>query len=134
MARRPARRRADKTPPPSPAGAAPGERAKSVAAAFVMCALVVAIYFPIKTQPADNTLDASDYQLLHIRRIRFVQQALFERHTLPAWYPHELMGTPFWSNVQNFPFIPTRLVLLWMDPFNVIIAGVMIAALLAATF
>jgi hypothetical protein len=99
-----------------------------------MWVLVVAVYFPVQSQPQDNTLDASDYDALHIRRIRFVQQALFEHGTLPAWYPRELMGTPFWSNVQNFPFIPTRLVLLWMDPLNLMAAGVMIAALLAATF
>src|SRR5206468_1632647 len=53
---------------------------------------------------------------------------------LPAWYPGEQMGMPFWSNVQSFPFIPTRLVLLWMKPEHIIVAGVEIAALLAALF
>src|SRR3954470_21890356 len=100
----------------------------------VMLLAVVAVYFPIRSDPEDNTLFARDYHYLHARRIRFAQEALFQHHQLPAWYPRELMGTPFWSNLQNFPLIPTRLVLLWMDPLNVITAGVVLAAVLAALF
>jgi hypothetical protein len=99
-----------------------------------MCALVVAVYFPVRTQPDENTLFAIDFHQLHSRRIHFAQQAFSTTGHLPAWYPRELMGTPFWSNVQNFPFIPTRLVLLWMDPLDLIIAGVLLSAALAAMF
>jgi hypothetical protein len=116
------------------AGPAFIEMAKSMAAAAMMCVLVVAVYFPVRSRPADNTLFASDYHQLHIRRIHFAQQALSTTGHLPAWYPRELMGTPFWSNVQDFPFIPTRLVLLWMDPLELITAGVLLAAILAALF
>ena len=60
-----------------------------------------------------DALVGSDYGQLHILRIRFAREALFGiRHTLPAWYPHEALGTPFSANLQSFPWIPTRLLLL----------------------
>ena len=70
--------------------------------------------------------------------MQFARDALFESgHLLPGWYPRELLGTPFWSNVQNFPFIPTRLlVLLTMDPAGPYNYGVAVtlSAVLAALF
>jgi hypothetical protein len=72
---------------------------------------------------------------LHIRRITFAQGALWgSGHTLPAWYPRELLGSPFSANVQSFPWIPTRLVLLFLDPAIAYAAGVAMAAALAALF
>ena len=56
---------------------------------------------------------------------------------MPAWYPRELLGTPFWSNLQNFPFIPTRLlVVLTMDPLGPLTYGIAVtlSAVLAALF
>jgi hypothetical protein len=44
------------------------------------------------------------------------------------------MGTPFWANIQNFPFIPTRLVLLVVPPLHAFTAGVILASVLAALF
>ncbi len=99
-----------------------------------MIAFVVAVYFPVPAAPDDNTVYASDYHQLHARRIRFAQDALATQGMLPSWYPRELMGTPFWSNVQSFPFIPTRLVLLALDPLNAMTVGVQMAAVLAAAF
>jgi hypothetical protein len=107
---------------------------RSAATAVIMVLLVVAVYFPIPSSPKHNTIAARDYHFLHARRIHFAQQALFERKTLPAWYPHELLGTPFWSNIQNFPFIPTRLAILAFDPLDAIVAGTMLSAALAALF
>ncbi|MEO8371611.1 MAG: YfhO family protein, partial [Candidatus Solibacter sp.] len=76
-----------------------------------------------------------DYSQLHIRRIAFARDALFgPGHFLPAWYPHELLGTPFLANLQSFPWIPTRLILLLFDPLSAFAAGVVIASLLAALF
>lgn len=76
-----------------------------------------------------------DYSQLHMRRMAFARGALFgANHFLPAWYPRELLGTPFSANLQNFPWIPTRLVLLWLDPILAYAAGVAIAAALAAVF
>ena len=40
-----------------------------------------------------EVLAGSDYDELHMRRLLFVRDALFgARHTLPAWYPHEVLG------------------------------------------
>ena len=63
---------------------------------------------------------ATDFGRLHQRRMAFAREALLGlSHTLPAWYPRELLGTPFWSNVQNFPFLPTRLLVLFaFDPYD----------------
>jgi len=79
-----------------------------------------------------------DYWHLHARRMQFARDAVFSpQSALPGWYPREFLGTPFWANVQNFPFIPTRLlVLLTMDPagsFTYAIA-VTLSAVLAALF
>src|SRR5260370_267391 len=65
----------------------------------------------------------------------FGQSALFSpRHALPSWYPHEFMGSPFSANLQSFPWIPTRLLLLPLDPDVAFGVGVAIAAALAALF
>jgi hypothetical protein len=82
-----------------------------------------------------ETLDGSDYGELHIRRIRFARDALFgARHTLPGWYPHEVLGSPFTANLQSFPWIPTRLLLLLLDPAVAYAVAIAIAAALSAIF
>jgi hypothetical protein len=53
---------------------------------------------------------------------------------MPSWYPRELLGAPFSANIQSFPWIPTRLILLLFDPEIAYAPGVAIAALLAAVF
>lgn len=99
-----------------------------------MCLGVFAVYAPVPAAPGQNTLFGSDYLQLHARRIRYAQESIFSGDSVPAWYSRELMGTPFWSNVQNFPLIPTRLPLLVLDPLDGFAAGVIIAAILAAMF
>src|SRR5580693_4735628 len=82
-----------------------------------------------------GTLDGSDFGELHIRRIRFAREALFGvRHSLPAWYPHEVLGSPFAANLQSFPWIPTRLLLLLFDPALAYAAAIATAAALSAIF
>jgi hypothetical protein len=82
-----------------------------------------------------ETLGGVDYGELHIRRIRFAREALFGAgHTLPAWYPREVLGSPFAANLQSFPWIPTRLLLLPLDPAIAYAAAVAIAAALSAIF
>ena len=44
------------------------------------------------------------------------------------------MGTPFWSDLQNFPWIPTRLLLLILPANLSYAAGVLIAACLSVLF
>ena len=96
---------------------------------------VAAVYVPIPSARGDNTLIGLDFFQLHFHRIRFAQEALFGPHPhLPAWYPRELLGTPFWSNVQSFPFLPTRLILVAWDPLLIYAAAVNLAAALAAVF
>ncbi len=82
-----------------------------------------------------SLLDGSDYDMLHQWRIAFARRSLFgASHSLPAWDPHELLGAPFSANLQSFPWIPTRLVLLLLDPTVAFGVGVAIAAALAAVF
>ncbi len=120
----------------APAAAWPRyDRAKGLCAAFGMSVAVLAVYWPARAWFSEYTLRGADYFSLHIRRLRFAQDALFgpDPH-LPGWYPRELLGTPFWSNLQSFPFIPTRLLLLPVDPFQAFLLAVNVAAVLAALF
>src|SRR5437868_1280501 len=111
--RSPARR----APRPTESGAGKGW-GKTAATLVVMWIAVVAVYFPVPSTPQDNSLGGIDYEQLHARRIRYAQEGLASG-SLPAWYSHELLGSPFWSNTQNFPFIPTRLLVLAFDPLHV---------------
>ena len=75
-----------------------------------------------------------DYVELHLHRIDFALSELAAHGALPAWYPREQMGVPFWSNIQNFPFLPTRLLLLAFGPLNLFTLAVLLSALLSAAF
>jgi hypothetical protein len=100
-----------------------------------MSMLVFAVYWS-PPQP-ESSLIGLDYIQLHRRRMQFARDALFgPEQVLPAWYPRELLGTPFWSNIQNFPFIPTRLLMLVMDPSGpyAYAVAVLLSAWLAALF
>jgi len=111
-------------------------RLRGTLAILAMSFGVVLVYL---SPPYPNTVMMGlDYLQLHSRRMQFARDALFSTgFSLPAWYPRELLGTPFWSNLQNFPFIPTRLlVLLTMDPLGPYSYGVAVtlSAVLAALF
>src|SRR5260370_6944247 len=85
--------------------------------------------------PGGSLLLGSDFFQLHIRRMEFARNALFGAgHSLPGWYPHEFLGTPFSANLQSFPWIPTRLVILLLDPKVGYAIGISLAAALAALF
>ena len=108
------------------------ERLRGPGVVAVMVLAVIATYWPPDSEWA---LHGTDFAILHARRLRYAQEALLgPLHTLPGWYTRELGGTPFWSNIQNFPLIPTRLPLLLMEPANAFGAGVQMAAVLAAVF
>jgi hypothetical protein len=102
----------------------------------LMLAGVFAVYLPLPLPRANEMMVGSDFIELHLHRIRFAQDALFGAHPhIPGWYPRELMGTPFWSNVQNFPLLPTRLLLFFVcSPVQLYAAAVNLAAVLAALF
>lgn len=105
-------------------------------AIIFMSIAVAAVYW--LSPMTHSLLIGSDYIRLHMRRMQFARDALFSsEHFLSAWYPRELLGTPFWSNIQNFPFIPTRLlVLLTMDPGGprAYSTAITLSAVLAALF
>ncbi|MGE4606222.1 MAG: hypothetical protein AAEJ52_05730, partial [Myxococcota bacterium] len=113
--------------------ATPRPRLHSVAAIIAMLCGVLAVYFPPSLWDGDTTLHGMDFWALHLRRIHFVHE-VWSSEFLSGWYPRELLGTPFWSNLQNFPWIPTRLLLLAIDPVFSYTVGVNLSALLAATF
>src|SRR5206468_4512558 len=123
---------------PNARGSAVGPRLRSTIAIALMFAAVIAVYWPLASanvvQDRPTDLLGFDYLSLHVRRIRYAREALLgPTHQLPGWYTRELGGTPFWSNIQNFPFIPTRLVLLF-NPERAYFAAVQMAALLASLF
>ncbi len=113
--------------------ATPNSRLVSVAAFIAMSCGVLAVYFPASLWDADTALHGMDFWALHSRRMEFARE-IWSSGSLPGWYPRELLGTPFWSNLQNFPWIPTRLLILTIDPVFSYTVGVNLAALLAATF
>jgi hypothetical protein len=100
-----------------------------------MLLLTESVYLRPGILDGANVLMGSDFDMLHLWRIAFARAALFgAHHTLPAWYPREVLGSPFAANLQSFPWIPTRLILFLFDPAIAFAAGVAIAAALAATF
>ncbi len=102
---------------------------------IVMLFLTEAVYLRPGILTGADSLMGSDYEMLHRWRLGLARDSLFgPTHTLPAWNPHELLGAPFWSNLQSFPWIPTRLFLLFFDPTQAYAIGVAIAAGLAALF
>jgi hypothetical protein len=111
------------------------ERFRTALAALVTVLLAEAVYMRPEILSGSSSLMGSDYEMLHRLRLYFAQQWLFgPAHKLPAWNPREVLGAPFSSNLQGFPWIPTHLVLLLVDPSVAYGLGVAIAAALAALF
>jgi hypothetical protein len=112
------------------------ERRLACACVFAMIVLTEAVYLRPSILSGKMAMAGSDYLQLHKARMAFAEEGLFgPRHTLPAWYPHELLGSPFAANIQSFPWIPTRLLLLLLfTPESAYAPGVLMAALLAALF
>ena len=80
-------------------------------------------------------LFGSDYRALHARHIAFARDGLLSpEHSIPGWYPRELLGAPFAANLQSFPWIPTRLLVLLLDARFTYAVAIAIAAALAALF
>ncbi|MBW2401406.1 MAG: hypothetical protein JRG80_19490, partial [Deltaproteobacteria bacterium] len=110
-------------------------RGRSILAIGVLVTGVLGVYCPPTLLSPESGLYGMDFWALHLRRLDFVHEQLSgSSWALPGWYPRELFGTPFWSNLQNFPWIPTRLVLLLVEPAAAYGLGVNLAAVLAACF
>src|SRR5262249_10549555 len=112
-----------------------GRRGRFAFACAVACGATLAVYCPPALILEDKALLGLDYLQLHQHRLEYARDSLFSsKPSLPAWYTRELLGTPFWSNIQSFPFIPTRLVLLAFDPSVAYAIGINLAAVLSALF
>lgn len=111
------------------------ERLRTAVAALVTVLLAEAVYMRPEILSGSSSLMGSDYEMLHRLRLYFAREWLFgPAHRLPAWNPHEVLGAPFAANLQGFPWIPTRFLLLLVDPSLAYGLGVAIAAGLAAFF
>lgn len=113
-------------------------RRTRVRTAFALASLLVLVaifYLRLGILRGESALRGLDYDQMHVHRLRFAREALFgAAHTLPGWYPHEALGSPFLANLQSFPWIPTRLVLLLLDPSAAYAAGIFLAAAFSALF
>ena len=111
-------------------------RGRSAISVAILLTLTAAVYLRPSIFLGNQALNGVDYFELHVKRIAFAQDALFgPAHFLPAWYPRELLGQPFSANLQSFPWIPTRLLLLLLSNARLHYqVGVLLAALLSALF
>ena len=102
---------------------------------FAMIVLTEALYLRPSILSGKMAMAGSDYLQLHMARMAFAEEGLFgPGHTLQAWYPRELLGSPFSANLQSFPWIPTRFLLLLFRPESAYAPGIALAAFLAALF
>src|SRR5688572_7194362 len=100
-----------------------------------MVAGILAVYVRGGLLTDDHVLVGTDHLMLHARRLSYAREHLFSSDPrLPGWYTRELLGTPFWSNIQNFPFTPPRLLLLAFEPHAAYAVGVNLAAVLTGLF
>ena len=92
------------------------KRSTFIGIAF-MIAAVLYLYFPPQQLYENLSLLGLDYHQFHLKRIAYAREALIlHAKTPPSWFTKELLGSPFWSNIQNFPWIPSRLLLLLLEP------------------
>lgn len=95
---------------------------------------VILVYCPLSLFESGRTLWGLDFAQIHMRHMLFAREAFSSTFSVPGWYPKEFLGTPFASNLQSFPWIPTRLVALLFDPRGSYAFSVNLSAVLAATF
>jgi hypothetical protein len=105
------------------------ERLRARAALALMVTTVAWLYAPPGLSGEQARLFGLDFVQLHVHRLAFARV-----HGLAGWYPRELLGTPFWSNLHSSPLIPTRLLLYLFDPSLGLTVGALVAAELAALF
>ena len=102
--------------------------------ATLMVLGVLVAYAPPGLFRQNPYLFGIDYETLHRRRIDYALETIHSTGRIPAWYTREQLGTPFWSNIQNFPFVPTRLILLPLGADRLFTVSILLSACLAALF
>lgn len=106
---------------------------RGAVAVGLMLAGVLGVYVAPDLLVDSHRLVGLDYYQYHLPRMRYAR-ALLTTDGPPGWFTRELLGTPFWSNPQCFPLIPTRLLALCFDPLFAYAKAVTLAAGLAALF
>ena len=106
-------------------------RAASAALAGLSVLGAIALYLP--WGELGSELAGLD-RPLHASRIEVARDALEDRGAVPAWSTREFLGAPFSANLHSFPLIPTRLAVLLLAEGMPHLAGVVLAAALAALF
>lgn len=106
----------------------------AAAAPTLMILAVIVVLAPLDLVRGDAALLGLDHHQLHAGRLRYAREALAAGDGVPAWYTRELLGAPFAANIQSFPWLPTRLALLALDPDLAFGPGVVLSAALAALF
>lgn len=99
---------------------------------LIMIVGVILLFAPPTVWSTHLALYGADFIQIHWPRLRFAQDALAQGF-LPSWYPREFLGSPFWTNIQSFPWLPNRLLLLLLPGEVAHGVGVTLAALLAST-
>ncbi len=95
----------------------------------------MALYLPAGVLSGLRDLYGSDFLQIHQYRMEFVHEAWAHGFRgVPGWYSREALGMPFLADIQSFPFLPTRLLLLLFPPHAAYGPGVLIAAALSALF
>src|ERR1043165_9992617 len=97
-----------------------GGRARRVLGGLPLAAAllgVAAILLPRGVLSGKRQLYGGDFIQLHQYRMELVREAWAAgARGVPGWYSREALGMPFAADVQNFPWLPTRLPLLLFPP------------------
>lgn len=99
-----------------------------------MVLLIFPVYTSFSLLTGKTFLLGLDFKGLFLYRIEYLKESITNGNGIPGWYSREFMGTPFWSNIQNFPLIPTRFVFYMMDTSHAYAIVVLLSALLSAIF
>jgi hypothetical protein len=110
------------------------ERVTSIFSFLAMTLLVGFVYTSFSLLTGKSYLLGIDFKGLFLFRIDYLKESFSNGNGIPGWYSREFLGSPFWSNIQNFPLIPTRFIFYLMDTAHAYAVVVLVSALLTAVF
>ena len=105
---------------------------KNKLCAAVITVATMALYVPSKIFTGRFSILGLDYFQLHRYRLEYAREFIFSSFGLPGWYTREFLGSPFWSNLHNFSWLPNHLILLLFNPAIAYNVAVIVSALLSA--